>query len=83
MNVGIIQESACPRCGIRRTVRLAGSVWSFCFNCRLQWNSSIAATTRESEPCPVSTAYPFSPPGLKRLTVYRRTVLVGSFSDWR
>jgi len=83
MNGVIIQESECPRCGIRRTVRLTGSVWLFCFNCRLQWNSRIAITTRESEPCPVLTAYPFSSAELKRLTVYRRAVRAGLFSEWR
>jgi len=83
MNGGTIQESDCPRCGIRRTVRLPGSPWSLCFNCKLQWNSSIAATTGESQPGPVSTPYPFSPAELKRLTVYRRAVLAGFYSDWR
>jgi hypothetical protein len=79
----MIQERDCPRCGIRRTVRQPWSVWSFCFNCKLQWSSSIAATARESEACPVSTAYPFSPTELTRLTVYRRAVRAGFFSDWR
>ena len=83
MNGGKIQERDCPRCGIRRTVRLPGSVWSLCFNCKLQWNSRIMITNRESKPVPVLTAYPFSPVELKRLVVYRRAVRAAFFCDWR
>ena len=83
MNGGTIQENECPRCGIRRTVRLPESVWSLCFNCKLQWNSRMPITTGQAKPCPVSTACPFSPAELTRLTVYRRAVQAGFFSDWR
>jgi hypothetical protein len=33
----IIQERACPRCTIRRTLRTLLGDRSFCFNCRLNW----------------------------------------------
>jgi hypothetical protein len=33
----LIQEQRCPRCGIRRTVRIGRSHKSLCFNCRLLW----------------------------------------------
>lgn len=35
----VIQEQSCPRCAMRRTVRLAAGGY-FCFNCRLQWSRS-------------------------------------------
>jgi len=35
-----IQERSCPRCGIRRTVRLGCSTPSLCLNCRLHWGAS-------------------------------------------
>jgi hypothetical protein len=37
-----IQERLCPRCGIRRTVRLGRPRIAFCFNCRLRWGLSGA-----------------------------------------
>ncbi len=38
MNGGmIIQDIGCPRCLVRRTVRLGLSTTSFCFNCRFRW----------------------------------------------
>ena len=38
MNGGtMIQERRCPRCGIRRTVRMGRTRVALCFNCRFHW----------------------------------------------
>ena len=64
-----IQHQPCPRCHIRRTVRLHGS--SYCFNCRYPW-------TRVR--CEMS--YPFAGRELERLMMYRNAVRAGIYSDW-
>jgi hypothetical protein len=78
----LIQERACPRCGIRRTARLAygTSGTSFCFNCRLQWPTREAPVSH-----PVGTPSPqhvLGPDALARLAVYRAAVRAGFYSDW-
>ena len=66
-----IQHQPCPRCHIRRTVRVYGS--NYCFNCRYQW-ASVARS--------VSVSYPFTGRELERLTMYRNAVRAGIYSDW-
>jgi ribosomal protein L37AE/L43A len=61
----VIQERRCPRCAIKRTLRLAHGT-SFCFNCRSQWEAPI---------------YPFKPDELARLELYRVAVRAGFYSD--
>lgn len=73
MNGATIQEQACPRCAIRRTVRIARS--SFCFNCHLHWHSASDAAHREP-------AYYFTAQETARLMIYRSAVRAGSYSDW-
>ena len=65
----IIQHLRCPRCHIRRTVKLYGL--SHCFNCQYQW------AHRE---CRVS--FPFTQRELERLMTYRGAVRAGIYSDW-
>ena len=62
----LIQNVPCPRCAIRRTVRLREGR-SFCFNCRFQWHPA---------------AYQFAPADRARLEVYRAAVRAGFYSDW-
>ena len=64
-----IQNQACPRCRIKRTVRLYG--YSHCFNCQHQWGKLD---------CHV--AYPFTESELERLLTYRGAVRAGIYSDW-
>jgi hypothetical protein len=72
MNGGIvIHEQPCPRCRIRRTVRLGLSAKAFCFNCRLQWVAGESA-----EP------YRFDALQLARLAAYRSAIRAGLYSDW-
>jgi hypothetical protein len=73
MNGATIQENPCPRCAIRRTVRIARA--SFCFNCRLHWGSQ-ATSAAVSEP-----AYAFTVAETERLMIYRAAVLAGFYSD--
>ena len=61
-------DRACPRCRIRRTVRVGMSDQALCFNCRHRWDTRLAT--------------PFSRAELARLSVYRRAVQVGFYSDW-
>jgi hypothetical protein len=75
MNGGTIQERPCPRCAIRRTVRLAGS--SFCHNCHLHWyGASGAACLPRAKP-----ADTFSAQETARLTIYRAAVRAGFYND--
>src|SRR5918993_118850 len=68
MNGAIIQERNCPRCAIRRTVRIADS--SFCHNCRLQWHQ---APNTEFLPRPTVT-YAFTGRETARLMIYRAAI---------
>ena len=75
----IIQQARCPRCAIRRTVRL-GAWGAFCFNCRLQWPTREAPVSH-----PVGTPRPqhgLGPDAVARLAVYRAAVRAGFYSDW-
>jgi hypothetical protein len=75
MNGATLQEHPCPRCAIRRTVRIASA--SFCFNCRLhwgsQWDKGLDAT--------VEPPYTFTAAETARLTIYRAAIQAGFYSD--
>jgi ribosomal protein L37AE/L43A len=72
-----IQEHRCPRCGIRRTARIAQSSTHHCFNCRFSWVASRAPLPSTGD------AYPFTRAELERLTAYRDAVRAGLYDDWR
>jgi hypothetical protein len=79
----LIQERPCPRCAIRRTVRLAAG-GSFCFNCRLQWSTRQIA---RAQPAPRMTVLTLTSQSLTvaewaRLVIYRAAVRAGFYSDW-
>jgi hypothetical protein len=71
MNGITIQELACPRCAIQRTVRYSGA--SFCFNCRLQWSGVFIATTQPP--------YMFTVAEIARLAIYRSAIRAGFYTD--
>ena len=64
-----IQHQACPRCQIRRTVKLYR--FHHCFNCRYQWAKLDSIL-----------GYPFTQRELERLLTYRGAVKAGIYSDW-
>jgi len=70
-----IQELTCPRCAIRRTVRIAGE--SFCHNCHLHWRSASEAAF---SPCP-APADIFMAQETARLAIYRGAVRAGFYND--
>jgi hypothetical protein len=71
----IIQEARCPRCGIRRTARLARSSRALCFNCRLIWGPGRAPVL------PPGVAYPFTAAELARLRAYRGAIRAGLYHE--
>src|SRR5262249_23840383 len=76
----MIQETRCPRCGIRRIGNLAA--WGrFWINVRLQVSGNqrfnAADAVRPAEP-----AYPFQPAELVRLGRYRDAIRAGLYTDW-
>jgi len=75
MNGATIQERPCPRCAIRRTVRIARA--SFCFNCRLHWGR-VSGAAFEPRPEP---AYVFTAAETLRLEMYRAAVRAGFYTD--
>jgi hypothetical protein len=81
MNSVLIQERTCPRCGIRRTIRLRGSDASLCMNCHLQWDGSGPTSGPAAALPAVDPAYPFSGRELTRLQRYRAAVRHGFYSD--
>ena len=75
MNGATIQEHPCPRCAIRRTVRIARA--SFCFNCKLHWGDQPGlASAAVPEP-----AYAFTVAETERLMIYRAAVRAGFYTD--
>jgi len=75
MNGATIQEHPCPRCAIRRTVRIAKA--SYCFNCGLHWGSQWGtASAPVAEP-----AYAFTTAETERLMIYRAAVRAGFYTD--
>jgi hypothetical protein len=85
MNGGyyVVQERSCPRCAIRRTVRLADGS-SFCFNCRHQWPTQQVAGdhTGRGLAAPSPPPEPFGLTERARLAIYRAAVRAGFYSDW-
>jgi hypothetical protein len=75
MNGATIQERPCPRCAIRRTVRIWGT--SFCHNCHLQWHGASGAAFLP-RPTP---AYIFTAQETARLMMYRAAFLAGYHND--
>jgi hypothetical protein len=75
MNGATIQERTCPRCAIRRTVRIAGS--SFCHNCRLHWHDAPNAEL----PPRREAAYAFTAQETARLIIYRAAIRAGFYND--
>jgi hypothetical protein len=78
MHTFTVQLRHCPRCAIRRTVRVGSDVRSFCFNCRYRWDPR---TPGSIEPVRVAAEAIFTPDELARLRVYRRAVQAGFYSD--
>jgi hypothetical protein len=78
-----IQELACPRCAIRRTVHLMDGS-SFCFNCRVQWSAQPTADARAVRGTIAPPALPvlFGPADQARLAIYRAAVRGGFYTDW-
>ena len=72
-----IEERRCPRCHIKRTVRL-GAWGSVCFNCR----RPLDATPTIAEPIAPSPREVFTPAELARLGSYRAAILAGLYTDW-
>jgi hypothetical protein len=77
----IVQETRCPRCAIRRTVRL-GTWGLFCFNCRMRIEPECPAAPPRRLGCLWVPDYPFSPAELLRLEYFRAAVQAGFYSDW-
>jgi hypothetical protein len=78
MNGGfIIQETPCPSCRIKRTVRLGVSKRALCLNCRYQW--TIGGNT----PSDIARLIDhFTSEEWKRLAAYRAAVQAGLYNDW-
>ena len=76
MNGKTIQQVHCPRCAIRRTVRIGRSNLSFCFNCRMQWRPGYGAPTSAR-----ATAPAIDPVLQARLENYRAAVQAGFYND--
>jgi hypothetical protein len=74
----LIQERACPRCGIRRTVRLGFSQISVCFNCRWQWGEPSSLPGLQVAGSIVDT---ISPAEIKRLEIYRLAAGAGFYDE--
>jgi hypothetical protein len=80
----IPQQSNCPHCGIKRTLRMGFSGTSICMNCRARWgtNSSTSSEPASNQPAvETQQTFPFSPAELARLRVYRRAVAAGFYTD--
>jgi ribosomal protein L37AE/L43A len=74
-----IEQRPCPRCAIRRTVRMGTWGW-FCFNCRLH-----LAAVDVSGPGDIPTdaaGHQFTSAELLRLERYRAAIQAGVYSDW-
>jgi ribosomal protein L37AE/L43A len=75
MNGFVPQQSACPACGISRTVRVGYSGVSLCMNCHTRWSASATSPRRNDE-----DGYRFTRAELERLEIYRRAVAAGLYS---
>jgi hypothetical protein len=79
MNGATIQEHPCPRCAIRRTVRIASA--SFCCNCRLYWDSQFGKVLGPTAEPRLEPPYTFTAAETARLTIYRAAIHAGFYSD--
>ena len=77
-----IVEFRCPRCAIRRTVRV-GHWGGFCFNCRFAWDRPASADAASvPSGAPVQSALGlFGPAELLRLERYRAALQAGLYTD--
>ena len=71
----ILQQSACPRCSILRTVRIGHTGMSLCMNCHTRWG---AGSSPEVILC-YEDRYAFTQAELDRLEIYRRAVAAGLY----
>lgn len=71
----IIEERGCPRCRIRRTVRVHSST-SLCMNCKLQWPPS-ALPLEQSK-----AELIFTMTERRRLMIYRAAITAGMYSEF-
>lgn len=76
----LVQERACPRCAIQRTVRVADGS-SFCFNCRLQWRSDQSQANHHLPADSVAASAQFDLIQQARLVIYREAVRAGFYTD--
>src|SRR5262249_24066276 len=75
----VVQERFCPNCGVRRTVRWAGSSTLFCFNCHTQWNEPPAASHLAAQP---PLADPAGDSELRGPNAYRAVIIGGIQAEW-
>lgn len=71
----MIEERRCPRCSIRRTVRL-GTWGSVCLNCRLPLDAAARG------PIAAPATQVFTAAELVRLEIYRNAIRAGLYTDW-
>ena len=71
-----IEERRCPRCNIRRTVRL-GTWGSVCLNCRRPFERVASA-----QPVALPAKRLFTAAEMARLESYRDAILAGLYADW-
>jgi hypothetical protein len=82
LNGIIIQERRCPRCGVGRSGRLAGSDIAICFNCNLRWQAADPPGAAGARASDTSTA-DRSVPVLEVDAVVRRAVAAQQrFEPW-
>jgi len=79
MNGATIQEHPCPRCAIRKTVRIASA--SFCCNCRLRWGSQSGKALDATVEPRLEPSYTFTAAETARLMIYRAAIHAGFYSD--
>jgi hypothetical protein len=78
----LVQERSCPRCAIRRTVRVADGS-SFCFNCRLQWRTDKLLEDHSGVVLTGSSVAleQFDLTQQARFVIYRAAVRAGFYTD--
>jgi len=77
----VIQDRTCPRCAIRRRVRL-GDGAIFCFNCGLQAPAHCGGDGHAGHGLAWPVSEPLEPAVQAKLTIYRAAVRAGFYSDW-
>jgi hypothetical protein len=80
----MIQEQACPRCAIKRTLYVTGRQLSICMNCRFLWSVGGPTHTWSEQPerDRIETDYQFTPAELARLAIYRDAVDGGLYTEF-